>query len=199
LTALKLLERSVTVINKWRVNLIQHILRLGLSVLLVLVVAAAALPQTAKAASCKVYHTVQKGDKTGTIARMYGVKWIEIAAANDLERPTKLVIGDQLCIPFKHSVSLKNSIVVTNVNNLIKIKASDFKENGKYYVRVRDITSGAGKWYKIGTFKALRNKTVWGKYLLPKELKSSIYFEVCLKNATNNEVVCKNVRHFFRE
>ncbi len=186
-------------INKWRVNSIHPTLKIALSVLLILVVAAAALPQTAMAASCKAYYTVQKGDKTGTIVRMYGVKWIEIAAANDLERPTKLVVGDQLCIPFKHSVSLKNNIAVSNVNNLIKITASDFKENGKYYVRVRDITSGAGKWYKIGTFKALRNKTVWGKYLLPKQLKSSIYFEVCLKNATSNEVVCKNVRHFFRE
>lgn len=167
--------------------------------MLVLAVAAAALPQTAKAASCKTYHTVQKGEKTGTIARKYGVKWIEIAAANDLERPTKLVVGDQLCIPFKFSVSLKNTLAVSNVNNLIKITASDFKEDGKYYVRVRDITSGVGKWYKIGMFKVLRNKTLSGKYLLPKQLKSSIYFEVCLKNGTTNEVICQNVRHYFRE
>ncbi len=186
-------------INRWRANTVHRTFRITLSVLLVLVLAAAALPQSAQAASCKAYHTVQKGDKTGTIARMYGVKWIEIAAANDLERPTKLVVGDQLCIPFKHSVSLKNNVAVSNVNNVIKITASDFNETGKYYVRVRDISSGAGKWYKIGTFKALRNKTNQAKYLLPKELKSSIYFQVCLKNSTSDEVICKNVRHFFRE
>lgn len=174
-------------------------LRIVFCVMLVLAVVAAALPQSAQAASCKVYYTVQKGDKTGTIARDYGVKWIEIAAANGLERPYKLTVGEQLCIPFKYSVSLKNTLAASNVNNLVKVTASDFQQDGKYYVKVRDITSGAGKWYKIGNLKVLKNRTNIGKFLLPKQLNSSIYFEVCLKNATNDEVYCKDVRHIFKQ
>lgn len=182
-----------------RKRTINRSISIAISVLLVIAVLAATLPGQAMAASCQAYYTVQRGDKTGTIARHFGVKWIEIAAANDLEKPYKLTEGEQLCIPFKYSVSLKNNIAVYNVNNLIKVSASDFQENGKYYVKVRDITSGPGKWYKIGNMKVGKNKTVTGKYLLPKELKGSIYFQVCLKNATSNEVICQNARHIYRD
>jgi hypothetical protein len=185
--------------NIRRNNALYRPLRIAISVLLVLAVMAAVLPQRAQAASCKAYYTVKKGDKTGEISRMYGVKWIEIAAANDLERPYKLTEGQQLCIPFKYSVSLKNNLAASNVNNLVKVTASDFQENGKYYVKVRDITSGAGKWYKIGNLKVIKNRTVTGKYLLPRQLNSSIVFEVCIKNGTTNDVFCKNVRHIFRQ
>jgi LysM repeat protein len=192
-------ERSVIVNNSRREKAFHHPLRIVISVLLVLVVVAAALPQPAQAASCKVYYTVQKGDKTGAIARTYGVKWIEIAAANDLERPYKLTEGDQLCIPYRFSVSLKNKIAASNVNNLVKVTASNFQQDGKYYVKVRDITSGPGKWYKIGDLKVIKNRTATGKYLLPKQLNSSIFFEVCLKNGTTNDVYCQNIRHIFRQ
>jgi len=166
--------------------------------ILVLAVIAAALPQQVNAASCKAFHTVQKGDKTGTIARMYGLKWIEIAAANNLSRPYELVEGQQLCIPFKFSVSLKNNLSVQSVNNLVRITASDFPASGSYYVKVRDITSGQGQWYKLGNLKINKNRTVTSDYLLPKQLNSSIFFQVCLKNGTDNELICKNVRHIFK-
>lgn len=169
-----------------------------LAAILVLALISAALPQQVNAASCKAYHTVQKGDKTGTIARTYGLKWIEIAAANNLSKPYNLEEGQQLCIPFKYSVSLKNNIAVRNTNNLIKITASDFPTSGSYYVKVRDITSGEGSWYKLGNMKINKNRTVTSEYLLPKQLNSSIFFQVCLKNGTNNDVFCKNVRHIFK-
>jgi LysM repeat protein len=166
--------------------------------ILVLAVIAAALPQQVNAASCKTFHTVQKGDKTGTIARMYGLKWIEIAAANNLSRPYELEEGQQLCIPFKYSVSLKNNIAIRNVNNLVRITASDFSTSGSYYVKVRDITAGPGQWYKLGNMKINKNRTVTSDYLLPKQLNNSIVFQVCLKNGTDNELICKNVRHIFQ-
>jgi murein DD-endopeptidase MepM/ murein hydrolase activator NlpD len=166
--------------------------------ILVLAVMAAALPQQVNAASCKTIHTVQKGDKTGTIANKYGLKWIEIAAANNLSRPYELEVGQQLCIPFKFSVSLKNNIAVWNVNNLIRITASDFPASGSYYVKVRDITAGPGQWYKLGNMKINKNRTVTSDFLLPKQLNSSTVFQVCLKNGTDNELICKNVRHIFK-
>lgn len=168
------------------------------SAILILAVILAALPQQVNAASCKAYYTVQEGDKTGTIASKYGLKWIEIAAANNLSKPYELEEGQQLCIPFKYSVSLKNNIAVRNTNNLIKITASDFPTSGSYYVKVRDITAGQGQWYKLGNMKINKNRTVTSEYLLPKQLNSSIFFQLCLKNGTTNEVFCKDARHIFK-
>ena len=176
---------------------IQRIVRLSLSVIMVLGILVAALPQSVQAASCQVYYTVKKGDKTGTIARQYGVKWIEIAAANNLEKPYTLTEGQVLCIPFKYSVSLKNNIVIKSNNDLIKITASDFSNTGNYYVKVRDITAGPGAWYKIGKMKVPANKEVIANYQLPSALRSAIVMQVCLKNGTSNDVICKNVRHIF--
>jgi hypothetical protein len=168
------------------------------TVILILAVISAAFPQQGFAASCQAYYKVQKGDKTGTIARMYDLKWIEIAAINNLSRPYELSEGQLLCIPFKQSVSLKNNVTISNINNSIKITAADFRTSGSYYVKVRDITSGQGKWYKLGNMKIAKNRMVSRQYLLPKQLNSSIYFQVCLKNGTSNEVICKNVRHIFK-
>jgi LysM repeat protein len=176
---------------------IQRIVRLSLSVIMVLGILVAALPQSVQAASCQVYYTVKKGDKTGTIARQYGVKWIEIATANNLEKPYTLAEGQQLCIPFKYSVSLKNNIVVKNDNNLIKITASDFSHTGNYYVKVRDITAGPGAWYKIGKMRVPANKEVSSSFQLPGALRSALVMQVCLKNGTDDELICQTVRHIF--
>lgn len=191
-------ERSTIVNLNPPYSSLTHRVWMVIATILILVVISAALPEQVNAASCKAYYTVQQGDKTGTIARMYGLKWIEIAAANNLSRPYVLEEGQRLCIPFKYSVSLKNNIAVWNVNNLIKITASDFPASGSYYVKVRDITSGQGPWYKLGNMKINKNRTVTSEYLLPKQLNSSIFFQVCLRNGTTNEQFCKNVRHIFK-
>lgn len=176
-------------------NRSQRIFRLLISAIMVLSVALATLPQPVQAASCQAYHTVKKGDKTGVIANAYGVKWIEIAAANNLQKPYKLVEGQQLCIPFRLSVSLKNNLAVQSINNLIKISASNFQNGGNYDVKVRDVTSAAGEWYKIGKMKVSTHQKVTSRYTLPGVLKSAIYLQVCLKNGTNNDLFCQTIRH----
>ncbi len=168
------------------------------SILLFLAVALAALPQSALAASCQAYYTVEKGDKTGAIAREFGVKWIEIAAANSLERPYQLTEGEQLCIPYPFSISLKNNLSVKNVNNLIKITASSFTTPGNYYVKVRDVTAGPGDWYKIGKMKVPVSRAVTSSFLLPKDLKGATFLQVCLKNGTTDDLICQTVRHIYR-
>lgn len=170
----------------------------SISLILAFAVVLATLPQPAQAASCQAYHTVKKGDKTGTIASAYGVKWIEIAAANKLQKPYKLVEGQQLCIPFRLSMSLKNNLAVQSINNLIKITVSEFQYGGSYYVKVRDVTAGSGQWYKIGKMKVPANQKVTSSYLLPGALRSATYIQVCLKNGTNNALICQTVRHIIK-
>lgn len=173
----------------------QRIFGVFISALMILGVVLAALPQPAQAASCQAYHTVKKGDKTGTIANTYGVKWVEIAAANNLQKPYQLVEGQHLCIPFRLSVSLKNKLAVQSINNLIKITTSNFQNGGNYYVKVRDVTSGAGEWFKIGKMRVSTSQKVTSRFILPGDLKSAIYLQVCLKNGTNNDLFCQTVRH----
>ncbi len=177
-------------------RMLNHSIRIAIAAVLVLAVLAAALPQRAQAASCMVYYKVKDGDKTGTIARKYDLKWIEIAAANGLERPYELEAGQTLCIPFQYSVSLKDNITVKSVNDLIKVTAEDFQKGG-YYVKVRDVTTVAGKWYQLGRMNINRDIKI-GNYSLPKELRSAIYLQVCLKNGTTDKVVCRTTRHTFR-
>jgi LysM repeat protein len=193
----KACERSYFMNQNKRYYSIQSIVRITLGTIMMLGILLSTLPQPVQAASCQVYYTVKKGDKTGAIARQYGVKWIEIAAANKLEKPYTLTEGQQLCIPFKYSVSLKNNIVVKNVNNLIKVTASDFSNTGNYYVKVRDITAGPGAWYKIGKMKVPANKEVTSSFQLPGALRSALVMQVCLKNGTDDELICQTVRHIF--
>lgn len=178
--------------------LISFKLKIAISALLVLAVIAAALPQPVAAASCMTYYTVKAGDKTGKISRNFDVKWIEIAKANNLERPYELQVGQRLCIPFKYSVSLKGNINVRSVNNLIQITAAGFPNKGSYTVKVRDVTLSAGDWYKLGKLSIKKNTSSKGDYILPKALKGAIYLEVCIKNGTTDHVVCKTVAHRYK-
>ena len=176
-----------------------HWIRTAISAVLLLAVLVAALPQQAQAASCMKYYTVQKGDKKGTIADEFEVKWIEIAQANNLARDYQLAVGDVLCIPFPYSVTLKNNLSVLSLNNLVRVTANDFPSKGSYFVNIRDITSGLGKLYKLGRMKISKEKASTADFILPKDLRSAIYLQVCVKHGTTDKTVCKLVRHQFSQ
>ena len=174
-------------------------IRIIASAALLLAILVAALPHQAQAASCMKYYTVQKGDKKGTIAKEYDVKWIEIAQANSLSSDYTPSEGDVLCIPFPYSVTLKNNLTVKSINNLVRVTASDFPNKGNYYIRVRDITTGPGDWYKLGRMKIDKEKSSTADFTLPKDLRSAIYLQVCVKHPTTDKAVCKLVRHQFSQ
>jgi len=37
-----------------------------------------------------------------------------------------------------------------------------------------------------------------GSYELPKDLRSAVYLQVCLKNGTTDNVVCRTTRHIIQ-
>ncbi|GAB4574094.1 MAG: hypothetical protein Kow0077_18910 [Anaerolineae bacterium] len=49
-------------------------------------------------ASAPTFHTVQPGETLGKIAQRYGVSWRDIATANNIPNPNRVLVGQQLVI-----------------------------------------------------------------------------------------------------
>ena len=59
---------------------------------------AAPAPSASPAATAPVYHTVQRGETLASIARYYGVDWQELARANNIANPNRILVGQRLTI-----------------------------------------------------------------------------------------------------
>lgn len=170
-----------------------------LTVLLVLAVLMAALPRPAQAAvqadSCGRTHVVQEGETTGQIAHRYGLKWSEIARANDLKRPYELEAGQRLCIPVDEddedtATSMTFSLTVAGGRAYVTIN----KLTGRtvFLVKARSAEVGVGGWKKLGSLRAGKNEKVTVVYSLPASLRDSLYINVCLKNTTTDALICRS-------
>lgn len=49
--------------------------------------------------SCAQTHIVQRGDTLSSIARWYGVSVHQLVAANNIPNPSRIYVGQRLCIP----------------------------------------------------------------------------------------------------
>ena len=177
--------------------------RLSLTLVLVLTLFLAALPQPAQAATCRTYHYVRAGDTTVSIAQTYGLKWREIADANNLDYPYDLDVGDRLCIPPKdnnnddddeNTTEFKLGITATHTAISVTVSGLDVKK-AVFNVRIRNASTGVGGWVKLGRLKAVKKKTTKMVFSVPAEFRSTLYIQVCLKNMTTDELDCRTVVH----
>ena len=81
-------------------------------------------------------------------------------------------------------------------NNKIVVVLEDFKYNHKYILKARDVTSGAGAWQKIDTLKVLKGQDYRLGYYLPGKLFLKRYIQVCLKDLTNNQKICRTTLNY---
>lgn len=185
-------------------NRTYHILRITSSLAIALALALAVLPTPAQAVGvCLSYYTVQEGDTTPRIAHLYGIKWRQIAEANNMKPPYKIKTGDVLCVPAEGGatnvsqtvVSSSSAYAVSVVNALIsvKIRADNDEDRYIYTIKVRDGNASIGGWYKLDTVKIKKNDTYLNYYSVPKELRSSLYLQVCLKDNLTDDLTCKTV------
>ncbi len=178
----------------------------AVSILLLIAMVGIALgPQatTAQAAStCSTYYTVKQGDTTPKIAHTFGLRWKEIRIANKLDENYKPKAGDVLCIPVKGSVDVNATTHTTmtfkasNVGRSVTVTVADADHKSAFVVKVRDVTHGVGPWYKLGRFTVARHTQKTTSYRLPDALMSAIYVQVCLKDLTTDELICRTVRHY---
>lgn len=176
-----------------------RLIALGLCLAMTLALVAAAIPRPALAATCVAYYVVRKGDTTARIAHTFDLKWKQIAVANDLDQPYELEVGQRLCIPPEDSrtepgvVTSKTKMAVSATSTRVAITLSGLSTKSVFYVKVRDASVDVRGWYKIGTFKIGKNAERTYSYAVPKELASATFLTVCLKNATTDELICRNV------
>lgn len=191
-----------------------HPVKLAFAFLVAIALIAGSFPQTAQAATvCASYYTVQEGDTTPKISHTFGLKWREIADANDLDKVWKPVAGTSLCIPAEGSATTtgtsgsgittttsvpsdsKASYSAQAVGKNVNITGSNFTKKESFFVKVRDASQNVGGWIKIGNFKIPKNTTKTQSFQLPDSLRSKLYLDVCLKNAMTDEVLCRTVQH----
>ena len=165
----------------------------SLSALLVLSLLAAALPQTALAASstenCSETYTVKAGETIYRVARSHSVTVNRLAKANKLESPYSLTTGQQLCIPVTAETSTKISWTPTLTASQVKLEGTGFKKNAPYVLRLRETDKST--WYNLGKFATDKNGEVSETFKLPKDLLGKQFLNVCLKNAVTDVLICK--------
>jgi LysM repeat protein len=173
------------------------------SLLLALVLLAAFLPQPAQAATCRTYHLVRESDTTPFIAHTYGLKWHEIADANDLKTGVKPEVGQVLCIPtpeeettgrkvtVRPSTDKNAGIQVSVSGNRIILKLSNFSKEHMYRVKVRDESLAVGGWSKLAVITIEKNKTRTFRYKVPEDLAGVSTLNVCLKDMVTDELTCR--------
>jgi hypothetical protein len=181
------------------------------SVLLVVAILAMALPQSGLAqTTCRTYHTVREGDTKPYIAHTYGVKWSEIAAANDLSVEEKPAVGMQLCIPEATSDNETTGgkpktqvdepegegsavIQISISGGRISVHTDNFNKDHLYLVKTRDVDAGTGSWYKLGNISVQEDESQSFSFNIPQDLRDEPVLSVCLKDQTSDELICQSV------
>lgn len=188
---------------KWQANKTVFIVKMALAVVMTLVILVSPLPQTVQAATCRTYHWVSEGETTPYIAHTYKLKWREIAEANNLDIGEKPEVGQRLCIPPEEEESTKKqkiqpedeekaNISVSVSAGRIHINVSKFSSRHVYLVKVRDVDVGVGGWEKLKYVKIAKNKSYSFSYSVPKKLQGTRVLNVCLKDQTSDELICRS-------
>lgn len=172
-------------------------LQISVSLLLILAVFTAMLPQPARAAAsepnstCAKTHTVKEGETLRRIARDHNVILNRLAKANNLTRPYNLTVGQVLCIPADPTVTGAGKFSVTFSNGKVRLEGTGFKKTYPFVVRVRE--NDTSKWFKLGTTQSDKNGKLSVSFNAPKELLNKASIIVCLKDGVTDGLVCKKV------
>jgi LysM repeat protein len=176
------------------------VLRNALAILIVMSLLIAALPKTAQAATCDSYYTVRSGDTKTSIAKRFGLDWGQIADANNMETTDRIRVGQRLCIPPEESdddrpnPNVRLRVSATHLALTLTVSGLSDKK-AVFFVRVRDARVGIGGWSKLGRLKVKKGSTTKEIFLIPKEFKSTLYLQVCIKNGSTDEMKCQTVVH----
>lgn len=60
-----------------------------------------------------------------------------------------------------------------------------------YQLKIRDVSKGAGAWYKVDMLHIRKGVTIYQGYYLPKALTYSRYLQICIKDQTTDQLICR--------
>src|SRR3990172_1937525 len=89
------------------------------------------------AATCKQWHTVQRGEYLSAIARMYRTDWRTLAELNNLKDPNKIYPGQKLCV----STTGSGTVVVPGNSGSVRVYAYRVKEDMSVTLRGKNFTT----------------------------------------------------------
>lgn len=176
----------------------------SLSALIMLAILLAAAPDRALAQTgCSRNYTVKSGDTLYGIALSHKVTLQALADANELKPPYTIYIGESLCIPGSTTSGSSSSgsttsskgasYTVTRVENSIVIKTQNFPANSFFNVKVDDGNERGYQWFKLGMLRIRKNTAISVEFRLPKDLRSTDMFNICMKNVVTDAVSCRRV------
>jgi LysM repeat protein len=165
---------------------------------LLLTLALSVFPQSqAAAVTCKYKHKVQQGETLSYIANLYGISWIKIADANNLQAPYTVVPGQVLCIPEgeKNASSTPTSkkgkepilTVSSGITNVL-VSVENFPKKTSYYVRV--YPSDRPVSYRLGVFTTNKEGDFTDWFKLPLFVRRTATMTLCVKNVWTDAASC---------
>lgn len=153
---------------------------------------------------CQTIYTVRSGDTLSKIAKRFDIKSYRIVKANDLTRPYRIHVGQQLCIPYKAVNADKLPDLSKRYGNQgasyfnvrwvpkgIAIKPVNFPKKSNFTVKLNDGEDRTGKWYKLGLLNTLRYDGKEAIFKLPKGLSREQGYTVCLKDRRSDVLHCR--------
>lgn len=203
---------------------VKYILNGTVSILFVLALLAAALPQTAQAAAsaCAKNYTVVAGDTLSGIAAANNSTVQDLANANNLTSPYVLTIGQSLCVPGSASTSTTGStgtsatsssesstsasstvtttnttapaLIITRTTRGFTLQARNLTAKGSYIVKVGEGRYGITDWIRLTRLHANKTGSAEKTYRLDREMRAADILTICVKNATTDQTLCSTVR-----
>lgn len=110
----------------------------------------------AEAATCKQWHTVQRGEYLSMIAKMYKTDWRTLAEINSLKDPNRIYPGQYLCVSTSGSVS----VVAPDYSGSMRVYASEVKEDVSVTLRGKNLTASTRYTIYLNKYGADLSKAI---------------------------------------
>jgi LysM repeat protein len=108
------------------------------------------------AASTPVIHTVASGESLGYIASLYGVRSSDLMAANNLDDPDRLSIGQKLMVPTPAPASSRSTVSPTPANDTLNYVVQKGDTLGDIAIRFKTTAAAIQKANRMGTSEMIR-------------------------------------------
>ena len=100
------------------------------------------------AATCKQWHTVQRGEYLSAIARMYRTDWRTLAELNNLKDSNKIYPGQKLCV----STTGSGTVVTPDYSGSVRVYAYRVKEDVSVTLRGKNLTASTRYTIYLGKY-----------------------------------------------